>query len=240
MRNLNIAKYQKREYVGAPIDVYAQSLDTLQQKHEGAIEQMNANKAFLANKDLHESEAGWAANLASEYQSKIDSAAESGSYATALTAAKVAAGEIASNKGLIGREKAQTAYKGFMENLDKNDKISSDVRDYTKAMTSYNYKDITDESGKVVGGTEWKPSYSPAESVDINKLYQTVLATVGVDQSQGGNLIWADETGKPIDKYREGALPMFKTTSGVTKLDQEKIRKEMEPAIESTTGVRDS
>lgn len=240
MRNLNIAKYQKREYISAPIDVYAQSLDTLQQKHEGAIEQMNANKAFLANKDLHESEASWAANLASEYQSKIDSAAESGSYATALTAAKVAAGEIASNKGLIGREKAQAAYKGFMENLDKNDKISSDVRDYTKAMTNYNYKDITDESGKVVGGTEWKPTYSPAESVDINKLYQTVLATVGVDQSQGGNLIWADETGKPIDKYREGALPMFKTTSGVTKLDPEKIRKAMESAIESTPGARAS
>lgn len=243
MRNLNIAKYQKREHVTAPLDIYNDTLDTLQQKHDKAIDQTSAIKTFIANKDLNESESKWASDYAANIESKIQASVEEGSYATALTTVKKLAGDVASDVGLLGREKAQAAYKTFVDNVDSNKNINPDAKAFTKAMTKYSYNDVKDDTGKIVGGSTWSPNYNPVESVDINKLYEDVLRTVGVDQSQGGNLVWGDSQGNikhGMGNVSDGDLPYFKTESGVTKLDPNKIKIAMQAAIESAPGARAS
>ena len=85
--DIKTAGYQKRERVAAPLDVYNSTLNTLQQKHDTAIETSNQIKTFLANKQLNEAENEWLDKYSRD--------------ATALTTARRLAGEVASNPGLI-------------------------------------------------------------------------------------------------------------------------------------------
>lgn len=109
--NFNIPRYQRREFVAAPLETYANTLGTLQQRHEQAIHKLMHTKTFLANKQLNEAENEWLYNYTQDIQNQLESAAESGSYATALTTAQKLAGQVASDPALIGRERYQQQFK---------------------------------------------------------------------------------------------------------------------------------
>lgn len=109
--DIRTAGYQKRERVAAPLDVYNSTLNTLQQKHDTAIETSNQIKTFLANKQLNEAENEWLDKYSRDVNAQIEASAQEGSYATALTTARRLAGEVASNPGLIGRERYQQEFK---------------------------------------------------------------------------------------------------------------------------------
>ena len=112
--NFTIPRYQRREFVAAPLEIYSNTLGTLQQRHEQAIEQSNAVKTFLANKQLNEEENKWLYDYSKDIERQIEDSVESGSYATALTTAKTLAGKVASDPALIGRERYQQQYLQFL------------------------------------------------------------------------------------------------------------------------------
>lgn len=241
--NFTIPRYQRREYINAPLDVYANTLGTLQQRHEQAIEQTNAVKTFLANKQLNEAENEWLYNYSQDIQNQIENAAQSGSYATALTTAKKLAGDVASNPALIGRERYQQQYQTFQNQVKESKDYDDDIKRYTLAQNQYAYKDTTDDKGRVTGGTTFTPNYTPVAQVDYNELYDQVLKTVGIDSSQGGQLVWGDESGNlrsSNGSISAGDVPYLKTTSGIQKLDANKIQVAMEAALNASPGARAS
>ena len=85
--DIKTSGYQKRERVAAPLDAYSATLNTLQQKHETAIDTANKIKTFLANKELNEAENKWLTDYSQQINNQIEAAAQEGSYATALTTA---------------------------------------------------------------------------------------------------------------------------------------------------------
>lgn len=69
------------------------------------------------------------------------------------------------------------------------------------------------------------------------------MSTVGVDASQGEQLVWGDDKGNIKQSgasIAEGDLPYLKTASGIKKLDAAKIRQAVEAAINQTPGARAS
>lgn len=241
--NIKTAGYQKRERVAAPLDVYNSTLNTLQQKHDTAIETSNQIKTFLANKQLNEAENEWLDNYSRDINAQIEASAQDGSYATALTTARRLAGEVNSNPGLIGRERYQQEFKKFQDEVTNSDAYDGDVKAYTLEQNKYNYQDQVDETGKVIGGNQFQPNYRPVEQIDYNTLYQKVLSTVGVDSSSGEQLVWGDAEGNlkgGQGNIAAGDLPYLKTASGVQQLSADKIRAAFEAALNETPGARAS
>lgn len=241
--NINTAGYQKRERVAAPLDVYNSTLNTLQQKHDTAIETSNQIKTFLANKQLNEAENEWLDRYSRDINAQIEASAQDGSYATALTTAKKLAGEVASNTGLIGRERYQQEFKKFQDEVTNSNAYDGDVKAYALEQNKYKYQDQTDETGKVIGGNQFQPNYRPVEQVDYNTLYQKVLSTVGVDSSSGEQLVWGDAEGNLKNgqgNIAAGDVPYLKTASGVQQLSADKIRAAFEAALNETPGARAS
>ena len=241
--NIRTSGYQKRERVAAPLDAYASTLQTLQQKHDTTIETQNKIKEFLANKKLNEAESKWLADYSAKINAQIEGAAEEGSYATALTTARKMAGEVASNPGLIGRERYQQEYKKFQDEVTSSKDYDADVKAYTLEQNKYAYKDEVDDKGNVVGGTSFQPNYRPAEQIDYNQLYSKVLQTVGVDSSAGESLVWGDVDGNIKGTQGDiaaGDIPYLKTGAGIQRLSPDKIRMAMEAAINETPGARAS
>lgn len=241
--NIRTSGYQKRERVAAPLDAYASTLQTLQQKHDTTIETQNKIKEFLANKQLNEAENKWLADYSAKINAQIEGAAEEGSYATALTTARKMAGEVASNPGLIGRERYQQEYKKFQDEVTSSKDYDTDVKAYTLEQNKYAYKDEVDDKGNVVGGTSFQPNYRPAEQIDYNQLYSKVLQTVGVDSSAGESLVWGDVDGNIKGTQGDiaaGDIPYLKTGAGIQRLSPDKIRMAMEAAINETPGARAS
>lgn len=241
--NIKTAGYQKRERVAAPLDVYNSTLNTLQQKHDTAIETSNQIKTFLANKQLNEAENEWLDNYSRDINAQIEASAQDGSYATALTTARRLAGEVNSNPGLIGRERYQQEFKKFQDEVTNSDAYDGDVKAYTLEQNKYNYQDQVDETGKVIGGNQFQPNYRPVEQIDYNTLYQKVLSTVGVDSSSGEQLVWGDAKGNlkgGQGNIAAGDLPYLKTASGVQQLSADKIRAAFEAALNETPGARAS
>lgn len=241
--DIRTAGYQKRERVAAPLDVYNSTLNTLQQKHDTAIETSNQIKTFLANKQLNEAENEWLDNYSRDINAQIEASAQEGSYATALTTARRLAGEVASNPGLIGRERYQQEFKKFQDEVTNSDAYDGDVKAYTLEQNKYNYQDQIDETGKVIGGNQFKPNYRPVEQIDYNTLYQKVLSTVGVDSSSGEQLVWGDAEGNLKEgqgNIAAGDVPYLKTSGGIQQLSKEKIRAAFEAALNETPGARAS
>ena len=241
--DIKTSGYQKRERVAAPLDAYSATLNTLQQKHETAIDTANKIKTFLANKELNEAENKWLTDYSQQINNQIEAAAQEGSYATALTTATKLAGEVASNPALIGRERYQQQYKKFQDEINSSKEYDGDIKAYALAQNKYNYQDTTDENGRITGGTTFTPNYRPVTQVDIDEIYRKALSTVGVDASQGEQLVWGDDKGNIKQSgasIAEGDLPYLKTASGIKKLDAAKIRQAVEAAINQTPGARAS
>lgn len=241
--NINTAGYQKKERVAAPLEVYASTLDTLQKKHDTAIETQNQVKSFLANKQLNEAENKWLADYTQSINSQIEAAAQEGSYATALTTAKRLAGEVTSNPGLIGRERYQAEFKKFQDEINNSKEYDGDIKAYALEQNKYNYQDQLDDKGRVVGGSQFQPNYRPVEQVDYSAIYQKALATVGVDASAGESLVWGDENGnlKSGDgNIAAGDVPYLKKGGSIQQLSKDKIRAAFEAALNETPGARAS
>lgn len=241
--NINTAGYQKKERVAAPLEVYASTLDTLQKKHDTAIETQNQVKTFLANKQLNEAENKWLSDYTKSINNQIEAAAQEGSYATALTTARRLAGEVASNPGLIGRERYQAEFKKFQDEVNNSKDYDGDIKAYALEQNKYNYQDQVDENGRVVGGSQFQPNYRPVEQVDYSAIYQKALATVGVDAASGESLVWGDENGnlKSGDgNISAGDVPYLKKGGSITQLSKDKIRAAFEAALNETPGARAS
>lgn len=241
--NINTAGYQKKERVAAPLEVYASTLDTLQKKHDTAIETQNQVKTFLANKQLNEAENQWLSDYTQSINNQIEAAAQEGSYATALTTARRLAGEVASNPGLIGRERYQAEFKKFQDEVNSSKDYDGDIKAYALEQNKYNYQDQVDENGRVVGGSQFQPNYRPVEQVDYSAIYQKALATVGVDAASGESLVWGDENGNLKSgegNIAAGDVPYLKKGRSIQQLSKEKIRAAFEAALNETPGARAS
>ena len=161
------------------------SLAQMEARREKASEKQTAIDIALGEIEhkLNSAEIPWFNEYKQNIKKSIQDEVNAGNYGDAIRIATKAAGSISSDTSLIGRIKANEAYKKELESVKNNNKINSVTKQRWEAQNLYSYEDIKDDAGNIVGGTEWKSSWTPVEHYAVNDI-QRLAAQMTPEESK--------------------------------------------------------
>lgn len=227
-----------------PIDLekLGQAYDTLEQGHFKAIDTASAVEAELAKLDLNEAEDEWRQQQVNKIKSAITNNSTYGNAYGALDDVIRENGSIMSNPGMIGRLRAQQDYKKYIDNLEKRTDIPEDYKAYFKEQNTYNYKDITDNKGNIIGGSKWNPAVQEVSTVPMSQLLDKALQWAAKESGGGSQTRWLDSQGKvtnDITKSVTGEI-YSSATNKWERLSKDKLAAAVAAVIENTPGAKAS
>lgn len=227
-----------------PIDLekLRQAYDTLEQGHLKAIDTASAVEAELAKLDLNEAEDEWRQQQVNKIRSAVTNNSTYGNAYGALDDVIRENGSIMSNPGMIGRLRAQQDYKKYIDNLEKRTDIPEDYKAYFKEQNTYNYKDITDNKGNIIGGSKWNPAVQEVSTVPMSQLLDKALQWAAKESGGGSQTRWLDSQGKvtnDITKSVTGEI-YSSATNKWERLSKDKLAAAVAAVIENTPGAKAS
>lgn len=227
-----------------PIDlnVLARTYNTLEQGHQQAIQTKSQIDAQLAQLDLNEAEDAWRQEQLNKVRNALTENMQYGNAYSSLDDIVGTYGDITSSPGMIGRLRAQQDYKAYMNNLDKRNDLSEDYKNYYRAVNKYNYQDITDKNGNVIGGTKWTPTDREVSEVPINQILNQALQWAAKEQGGGSQTRWLDASGKVTDDITKSVTgEIYSHSKGQwQRLSKAKLAEAVKAVIENTPGAKAS
>ena len=227
-----------------PIDlnVLASTYNTLEKGHQQAVATTAAYATKLAELDLNEAEDAWRQGEINKVRQALRDNMTYGNAAGALDNVVKTYGDIASNAGMIGRLRAQQDYKTYLANLEANDNLSEDYKNYYRQVNQYKYQDITDKAGNVIGGTKWTPTDREVDTIPMHEIYNQALKWAAKEQGGGNTVTFLDANGNPTKDVRQSATgEIYTNVSGQwVKLGKDKLMAAVNAAIESIPGAKAS
>lgn len=227
-----------------PIDlnVLARTYNTLEQGHQQAIQTKSQIDAQLAQLDLNEAEDAWRQEQLNKVRNALTENMQYGNAYSSLDDIVGTYGDITSSPGMIGRLRAQQDYKAYMDNLDKRTDLSEDYKNYYRAVNKYNYQDITDKNGNVVGGTKWTPTDREVSEVPMNQILNQALQWAAKEQGGGSQTRWLDANGKVTDDITKSVTgEIYSHSKGQwQRLSKAKLAEAVKAVIENTPGAKAS
>lgn len=227
-----------------PIDlnVLAKTYNTLEQGHQQAIQTKSQIDAQLAQLDLNEAEDAWRQEQLNKVRNALTENMQYGNAYSSLDDIVGTYGDITSNPGMIGRLRAQQDYKAYMDNLDKRNDLSEDYKNYYRAVNKYNYQDITDKNGNVVGGTKWTPIDKEVSEIPMNQILNQALQWAAKEQGGGSQTRWLDANGKVTDDITKSVTgEIYSHSKGEwQRLSKAKLAEAVKAVIENTPGAKAS
>lgn len=227
-----------------PIDlnVLARTYNTLEQGHQQAIQTKSQIDAQLAQLDLNEAEDAWRQEQLNKVRNALTENMQYGNAYSSLDDIVGAYGDITSSPGMIGRLRAQQDYKAYMDNLDKRTDLSEDYKNYYRAVNKYNYQDITDKNGNVIGGSKWTPIDKEVSEIPMNQLLNQALQWAAKEQGGGSQARWLDANGKVTDDITKSVTgEIYSHTKGNwQRLSKAKLAEAVKAVIENTPGAKAS
>lgn len=227
-----------------PIDlnVLARTYNTLEQGHQQAIQTKSQIDAQLAQLDLNEAEDAWRQEQLNKVRNALTENMQYGNAYSSLDDIVGTYGDITSSPGMIGRLRAQQDYKAYMNNLDKRTDLSEDYKNYYRTVNKYNYQDITDKNGNVVGGTKWTPTDREVSEVPMNQILNQALQWAAKEQGGGSQTRWLDANGKVTDDITKSVTgEIYSHSKGQwQRLSKAKLAEAVKAVIENTPGAKAS
>lgn len=154
--------------------IYDKSLSTITAGNKEVANKQSELLATINSLDMNEAEDPFRQQLYNDITKIIkDNSIEKNDYYALNTLIKKY-GNIYQIPGVVGRLKAQAAYKAFKNQIDARaakGEITRDTVEWAKNKNPYKYQDIVDNKGEIIGGTEWTPTITPVEDIDMNKVY---------------------------------------------------------------------
>ena len=209
------------------------SLQTLDERKERTDQQRAAIAKALGDVKLNAAEDKWKQNYIDSISSRIDSAAQFGDYSSALETATRLAGEALSDPALKGRIRANEQYEEELKTqkaLRDRGEISQATYNWWLKKNPYSYADVTDENGRIVGGTEFNPESRPV--ADINWASTAMAAFKMITPyknsvSRQGSSSVTNNSGQSVTRGKITAKPGEAIgSSGGSSQSQEKVTKE--------------
>jgi len=160
-----------------------------EERKQKAIAQQSNIEAAIAQVELDASEDEWKQNYINDINRQIDEASEVGDYASALNIATSLAGKTAKDPALFGRERYNKERQEFLKSLEakKNAKlISNDSYERAIAENTYNYEDIRNTNGEIVGGSKWEATFNPRNDVSLTDALNWMEKYIGVSSETTG------------------------------------------------------
>ena len=227
-----------------PIDlnVLARTYNTLEQGHQQAIQTKSQIDAQLAQLDLNEAEDAWRQEQLNKVRNALTENMQYGNAYSSLDDIVGTYGDITSSPGMIGRLRAQQDYKSYMDNLDKRTDLSEDYKNYYRAVNKYNYQDITDKNGNVIGGSKWTPIDKEVSEIPMNQILNQALQWAAKEQGGGSQTRWLDANGKVTDDITKSVTgEIYSHTKGNwQRLSKAKLAEAVKAVIENTPGAKAS
>lgn len=227
-----------------PIDlnVLARTYNTLEQGHQQAIQTKSQIDAQLAQLDLNEAEDAWRQEQLNKIRNALTENMQYGNAYSSLDDIVGTYGDITSSPGMIGRLRAQQDYKAYMDNLDKRTDLSEDYKNYYRAINKYNYQDITDKNGNVIGGSKWTPIDKEVSEIPMNQILNQALQWAAKEQGGGSQTRWLDANGKVTDDITKSVTGEIysHSKSQWQRLSKAKLAEAVKAVIENTPGAKAS
>lgn len=227
-----------------PIDlnVLARTYNTLEQGHQQAIQTKSQIDAQLAQLDLNEAEDAWRQEQLNKVRNALTENMQYGNAYSSLDDIVGTYGDITSSPGMIGRLRAQQDYKAYMDNLDKRTDLSEYYKNYYRAVNKYNYQDITDKNGNVIGGSKWTPIDKEVSEIPMNQILNQALQWAAKEQGGGSQTRWLDANGKVTDDITKSVTgEIYSHTKGDwQRLSKAKLAEAVKAVIENTPGAKAS
>lgn len=227
-----------------PIDlnVLARTYNTLEQGHQQAIQTKSQIDAQLAQLDLNEAEDAWRQEQLNKVRNALTENMQYGNAYSSLDDIVGTYGDITSSPGMIGRLRAQQDYKAYTDNLDKRTDLSEDYKNYYRAVNKYNYQDITDKNGNVIGGSKWTPIDKEVSEIPMNQILNQALQWAAKEQGGGSQTRWLDANGKVTDDITKSVTgEIYSHTKGDwQRLSKAKLAEAVKAVIENTPGAKAS
>lgn len=227
-----------------PIDlnVLARTYNTLEQGHQQAIQTKSQIDAQLAQLDLNEAEDAWRQEQLNKVRNALTENMQYGNAYSSLDNIVGTYGDITSSPGMIGRLRAQQDYKAYMDNLDKRTDLSEDYKNYYRTVNKYNYQDITDKNGNVIGGSKWTPIDKEVSEIPMNQILNQALQWAAKEQGGGSQTRWLDANGKVTDDITKSVTgEIYSHTKGDwQRLSKAKLAEAVKAVIENTPGAKAS
>ena len=224
------------------VEAFTNALNKIDEKAKESLQTQNQIKMALANLDINAAEDSWKAGYVRNIQNQLDDAAMYGDYSRSLNTARELAGQVASDPAVLGRVRAQAAYKTFMDNLDKRQDITQDVKNWAKDMNPYHYQDQVDKEGHIIGGTNWEPNKTPVSTVDLSNLMTKAKQWVAVHKGSGvSDIKFVDADGNLTSDPGKNVYGLAYKKSGSWEYVSEKdLNDALKSAIDTTPGARAS
>lgn len=224
------------------VEAFTNALNKIDEKAKESLQTQNQIKMALANLDINAAEDSWKAGYVRNIQNQLDDAAMYGDYSRSLNTARELAGQVASDPAVLGRVRAQAAYKTFMDNLDKRQDITQDVKNWAKDINPYHYQDQVDKEGHIIGGTNWEPNRTPVSTVDLSNLMTKAKQWVAVHKGSGvSDIKFVDADGNLTSDPGKNVYGLAYKKSGSWEYVSEKdLNDALKSAINTTPGARAS
>lgn len=232
---------QQRPIRNIDLGIVQNSLSTITAGNKEALQKTSELRTAIANMDLNETEDRFREQLYNDITKTIEDNSIEGNAYYALDDIIKKTGDITSNPGLLGRLKAQQAYKQFQTEVDARKDLTDDTKAWAKAKNPYYYQDKIDEStGKVIGGTEWKPGITPVEDIDMNKVYALASQYIRPKKSNFESTTFVDENGNISKTYKPGYFVLNEITGRKEEVTREMVDNAINMAINANPEIEAS
>ena len=220
------------------MNILARSLAQAEERHDKAIEKQTAIDIALGDieNELNAAEIPWFNEYKQNIQQQIKNELDNGNPGGAIRVAIKAAGNIKSDTALKGRIKANKDYLKKLESVKNDNSIESVTKQRFEAQNLYNYEDIKDDAGNIIGGTEWKPSWTPVKHYAVNEI-QRLAAQMTPEESyvnentkSGSTLGTLD--GKKVSNLSDAELVLGQGSRSKYEQYQRKTEKNLRAVVE--------
>ena len=220
------------------LEVASNAFNKLNEGHIQAIQAQSELQNAIAQLDLNEAEDDFRQQLVNEIDSIVKENTRYNNAYFALPDIIAKAGNINSNPELIGRLRAQQAYKANITAIDARTDVNDAAKEMAKALSPYYYRDK--QTGELINNGVWKPNYTPVKSYDTNQILQLVGQYVSPDKGgYSAPISFLNIDGSISDTWNPaGGLGVLNQQTGQwERLSEEKIKSAWNAAIAANPGI---
>lgn len=242
--NIDYVNYKPREYVAQPLEALRATTESLESKHQSALQQENAVMQYMGSLDINDAEDQWRTDYVNNnIIAPIEQASQYGNMATAMTTATRIASKVASDPALRERVRYQKDFTDFKTSVQNSKDYDDNIKEYTIKHNPYAYQDkIDDKTGNVIGGARFEPIERPVTQHSRADLLFKANQMAAKEAGGSEQLHYVDSNGQfttDINASADG-VSYYKSGSSFERLPEEKIRAAYESLVATTPGARES
>lgn len=213
-----------RPIIKKHLDIFANSLNKIDEKHKEALKQRSAIQTALAQIELDSSEDDWKAAYARSIQDQIDDAARGGDYSSALSLATTLAGDAIAAPELTSRIRTNNQRQEVLKTVKARQDLNDDTKLRFEEQNGYEYKPIYDDDGRVVGSNDWKAKWTPVKDVNVEDLVKYTIGVAQADSKQSSRSVTKGSDFTKHDGSASGYDKQRGSSSGKTVLSLAKLK----------------